>query len=150
MTSFDCVEKEIQIVCGESSSSERQNSGLEFPAETEMKNYLMKHVCSLFSVAKVTKFDHEVRQGMPLKQYSLKDVSKHSDSNSCWIVVSDKVYDVTQFINDHPGGEEIILENAGCDATVPFISKGHSADAYMLIEKYCIGELIEADRRTKK
>lgn len=45
----------------------------------------------------------------------------------------------------HPGGEEIILENAGTDATIPFESKGHSLEGYKLMEKYCIGELIEVD-----
>ena len=43
----------------------------------------------------------------------------------------------------HPGGAEIMFEHAGSDATIPFESKGHSADAYAMLEKYCIGELVE-------
>ena len=42
----------------------------------------------------------------------------------------------------HPGGEEIILENAGTDATVSYESKGHSKHADELLEKYCIGVLV--------
>lgn len=30
--------------------------------------------------------------------FSLQDVSQHSDGNSCWIVIDDGVYDVTNFL----------------------------------------------------
>ncbi|KAL4234975.1 hypothetical protein ACF0H5_006616 [Mactra antiquata] len=82
-------------------------------------------------------------------QYSMADVSEHCDGTSCWIVVSDKIYDVTEFLSKHPGGIEIILEHAGHDATIPFESKGHSNMAYTLMEQYCVGHLIEKDRRFK-
>lgn len=41
------------------------------------------------------------------------EVAKHSSKKSCWIVLDSKVYDVTNFYNDHPGGVAIILKNAG-------------------------------------
>ncbi|XP_052232343.1 cytochrome b5-like isoform X2 [Dreissena polymorpha] len=80
-------------------------------------------------------------------QFTLEDVSFHSDASSCWIVIADKVYDVTDFLHTHPGGEEIILENAGSDATISFQSKGHSASAVDTMAKYCIGELVQASTR---
>ncbi|KAH3769637.1 hypothetical protein DPMN_170910 [Dreissena polymorpha] len=88
-------------------------------------------------------------------QFTLEDVSFHSDASSCWIVIADKVYDVTDFLHTHPGGEEIILENAGSDATISFQSKGHSASAVDTMAKYCIGELVQAikiqtDRQTDR
>jgi cytochrome b involved in lipid metabolism len=36
-----------------------------------------------------------------------------------------------------------MFEHAGCDATISFESKGHSAVAYGMLDKYCIGELVE-------
>ncbi|KAJ2918555.1 hypothetical protein MD484_g1833, partial [Candolleomyces efflorescens] len=46
-----------------------------------------------------------------------KEVAKHNNRESCWIIVHDKVYDVTEFLDEHPGGSKIILKYAGKDAT---------------------------------
>ncbi|KAF9585682.1 hypothetical protein BGW38_001235 [Lunasporangiospora selenospora] len=52
--------------------------------------------------------------------FSVNQVASHNSENDCWIIVHDKVYDVTAFLNDHPGGKKIILKNAGTDATKQF------------------------------
>ncbi|KZT36375.1 hypothetical protein SISSUDRAFT_70436 [Sistotremastrum suecicum HHB10207 ss-3] len=44
-------------------------------------------------------------------------VAQHNSRESCWIIVHGKVYDVTEFLDDHPGGSKIILKYAGKDAT---------------------------------
>ncbi|KAJ3748598.1 FMN-dependent dehydrogenase-domain-containing protein [Lentinula detonsa] len=46
-----------------------------------------------------------------------REVAQHNSRESCWIIVHGKVYDVTEFLNDHPGGSRIILKYAGKDAT---------------------------------
>ena len=61
------------------------------------------------------------------------------------MVVNDKVYDFTEFIEFHPGGYEIMLEHAGTDASNAFYDKGHSLDAVLMLDKYCIGELIKVN-----
>ncbi|KAK6185026.1 hypothetical protein SNE40_007353 [Patella caerulea] len=81
--------------------------------------------------------------------FSLDEVSEHCDETSCWLVIEDKVYDVTKFLSKHPGGNDVILENAGTDATIAFGDKGHSKYGIKLLEVYLIGELIEKDRRFK-
>jgi len=45
------------------------------------------------------------------------EVAKHDNKKSCWIVLDSNVYDVTNFISDHPGGAPIILRNAGTVCT---------------------------------
>lgn len=45
--------------------------------------------------------------------------------------------------SQHPGGEEVLLEQAGKDATEEFEDVGHSSDAREIMQKYKIGELIE-------
>lgn len=47
----------------------------------------------------------------------------------------------------HPGGEEVLLEQAGKEATEAFEDVGHSTDARELMKKYKIGELVEAERK---
>ncbi|KAE9579275.1 hypothetical protein CGMCC3_g4805 [Colletotrichum fructicola] len=48
---------------------------------------------------------------------SIDEVATHNSRNSCWIVVSGHIYDVTDFLDDHPGGAGVILRYAGKDAT---------------------------------
>ena len=60
-----------------------------------------------------------------------------------------KVYDVTPFLDEHPGGEEILLENAGIDSSENFEDVGHSSDAREMLEEYYIGELHEDDKVSK-
>jgi cytochrome b involved in lipid metabolism len=59
------------------------------------------------------------------------------------MVVLDKVYDLTDFIEYHPGGYEIMLEYGGTDATNAFIEKPHTIEATDMLEKYLIGELVK-------
>jgi len=80
------------------------------------------------------------------KRYSLKEVAEHKDKKSTWIVISDNVYDVTKFLEEHPGGEEVLLEQAGKDATENFEDVGHSTDARTMMKEYLVGELNEEDK----
>uniref|UniRef100_A0A8C4ST38 Cytochrome b5 n=1 Tax=Erpetoichthys calabaricus TaxID=27687 RepID=A0A8C4ST38_ERPCA len=49
--------------------------------------------------------------------FTLEEVKKHNVSKNTWVIIHDKVYDVTHFLDEHPGGEEVLLEQAGGDAT---------------------------------
>ncbi|UYV76243.1 CYB5A [Cordylochernes scorpioides] len=81
-----------------------------------------------------------------LKKYSLEEIAKHNNKNSVWIVIHKNVYDVTKFLEEHPGGEEVLLEQAGKEASEPFEDIGHSSDARELMKKYKIGELCDEDK----
>ncbi|KAJ6631544.1 glyoxylate dehydrogenase [Mycena sp. CBHHK59/15] len=47
-------------------------------------------------------------------------LAQHASRDSCWIVVHEKVYDITDFLDEHPGGSGIILKYAGKDATAAY------------------------------
>lgn len=53
-----------------------------------------------------------------MKLFTAEEVAKHNKSDDAWIIVRDrqtgvsKVYDVTSYVDEHPGGESI-LNNAG-------------------------------------
>ncbi|XP_046842534.1 cytochrome b5-like [Xenia sp. Carnegie-2017] len=80
------------------------------------------------------------------KEYSLAEVQKHNTAESLWLVIHNLVYDVTKFMDEHPGGEEVLLEEAGTHATELFEDVGHSDDARELMNEYCIGKIAEEDR----
>ena len=50
------------------------------------------------------------------------------------------MYDVTKYLDDHPGGAEVMLDVAGQDADEFFEDIGHSNDARKELTKYYIGE----------
>jgi len=83
------------------------------------------------------------------KTITLAEVAEHKERNSCWVVIHNKVYDVTKFLDEHPGGEEVILDVGGRFGSEPFEDVGHSEDARELLEQYLIGELPPEEHEVK-
>ncbi|KAI7740709.1 hypothetical protein M8C21_023520 [Ambrosia artemisiifolia] len=75
------------------------------------------------------------------KTFVFDEVAKHNKADDCWLIISGKVYDVTLFMDNHPGGGDVWLRATGKDATVDFSDVGHSDIAKGKMEKYCIGEI---------
>ncbi|KAI4311425.1 hypothetical protein MLD38_036324 [Melastoma candidum] len=83
------------------------------------------------------------------KLHSFEEVSKHNNKNDCWLIISGKVYDVTSFLDDHPGGDEVLITATEKDATDDFEDVGHSDAAKEMLEKYYVGELDSSTLPTK-
>ncbi|KAF4096102.1 cytochrome b5 [Onychostoma macrolepis] len=81
-----------------------------------------------------------------VKYYRLSEVEERNSFKSTWIIIHNKVYDVTKFLEEHPGGEEVLREQAGGDATESFEDVGHSTDAREMASSMLIGELHPDDR----
>lgn len=75
------------------------------------------------------------------KVYKLEDVSRHNTHQDCWIVIGGKVYDVTKFLEDHPGGDEVLISATGKDATDDFEDVGHSDSARAMMDEYYVGDI---------
>lgn len=58
-------------------------------------------------------------------------------------MIDDKVYDATSFLMEHPGGDDIIVDASGRDATREFEDVGHSGEARSQLEDLVIGTLRE-------
>lgn len=60
---------------------------------------------------------------MTTKIYSLQEVAKHNTSKDMWLSIDGKVYDVTKYQHDHPGGAEIMLQHAGTESTESCVAR---------------------------
>lgn len=92
--------------------------------------------------------------GEPTEQdtFTVEQVKEHGSADDCWTIISGSVYDITDFIPRHPGGDEI-LRACGEDATTLFrqrrdengdaIGSGtpHSSSAASQLEQFKIGLL---------
>lgn len=75
------------------------------------------------------------------QEFTYQDVAEHNTKKDCYVVIHDKVYDSTQFVDEHPGGEEVLLDVGGQDATEAFEDVGHSDEARETLEKLLVGTL---------
>ncbi|KAL5086984.1 hypothetical protein Trisim1_008548 [Trichoderma cf. simile WF8] len=83
---------------------------------------------------------------MGLKTFYIKDVQEHNRPDDIWMVIHNKVYNVTSYLEDHPGGVDILIAEAGKDTTQVFEDVGHSEEARELLEDLLVGEIQASDR----
>ncbi|EIE26236.1 hypothetical protein COCSUDRAFT_83611 [Coccomyxa subellipsoidea C-169] len=81
-------------------------------------------------------------QKKQLAKCTKAEVAAHNSQKDCWIVVKGKVYDVSSYVEEHPGGLAI-LKNAGGDATEGFHGPQHPPRVFDIIDDFLIGELMD-------
>ena len=73
------------------------------------------------------------------------EISQHSSSGDCWIIIQDNVYAVSSYAPLHPGGAQKITNYCGEDATSAFFTKDgtgqHTSFAIGLLDNYYKGTI---------
>ncbi|XP_046842535.1 cytochrome b5-like [Xenia sp. Carnegie-2017] len=77
-------------------------------------------------------------RGRPKKVFTSCEVSRHNSPGDLWIVIDNKVDDISEFVYEHPGGDLVLYNKGGEDATEDFHRIGHSESAMQLMSDYCI------------
>ena len=80
--------------------------------------------------------------GRTLPTLPQADVASHNTAKSCYVTVGTKVYDITDFLDDHPGGGDLILQYGGQDvkeAMEDYVSHAHSEAAWEVLDDHLIG-----------
>ncbi len=82
---------------------------------------------------------------VPDATYNMAEISTHNSAEDCWVIVEGKVYDMTSFIDRHPGGSHSILVMCGFDATAPFLSMPDAVipAARIAMREFLIGSVRE-------
>jgi len=75
---------------------------------------------------------------------TLAEVAQHNSIDDCWVAVSGKVYDVTKFVSQHPGGSDKIERICGTDGTAAFKGQHRGEDIpENTLSNYEIGTLAQ-------
>eukprot|EP00756_Hemistasia_phaeocysticola_P034155 Hpha_TRINITY_DN16507_c0_g1::TRINITY_DN16507_c0_g1_i1::g.136170::m.136170 len=83
----------------------------------------------------------EAKADTDLSEVKVSELEAHSSSEDPWLEIGGRVYAVKDYLAEHPGGEEVMLEHAGKDATVDFRNVGHGEGARKTMKKYLVGKL---------
>ncbi|GAB2295144.1 hypothetical protein Dimus_029318 [Dionaea muscipula] len=75
------------------------------------------------------------------KYITEEELRTHNKKGDLWISIQGKIYDVSEWVKQHPGGEEPLLNLAGQDVTDPFIAF-HAASAWQRLDKFFTGYYI--------
>ncbi|XP_041374881.1 acyl-CoA 6-desaturase-like [Gigantopelta aegis] len=90
--------------------------------------------------------DTKIEDTLPI--YSLDEISKHNSKTDRWIAIDGLVYDVTQWSRRHPGGEKLLANHAGEDATDAWVAFHDNKEK---VQKYLkslqIGEVRQEDQK---
>lgn len=95
-------------------------------------------------------FAPPVRVPVELPTFTLDEVAEHDSLDDCWMAIRGKVYDLTEYVPEHPTSPRVLERWCGREATEGMETKGigrpHSRYAWEMLEEYLIGRL-ETDRR---
>lgn len=83
---------------------------------------------------------------------TLSEIAKHNKQTDCFLLISGKVYNITSFFGSHPGGNGVMAQTCGTDATAAYLTKdpnatasgsrsSHSSSATSMLTSYYIGDL---------
>jgi hypothetical protein len=73
--------------------------------------------------------------------YTAGDVAGHAARNDCWFILYDVVYDITDYVDRHPGGASRIYDECGTDATQAYTSIHSQSRVNCDGKGYIIGKL---------
>lgn len=98
------------------------------------------HACAYSAIIIIAESDHDIMAQM----FSEEEVSRHNSPHDAWVILDGRVYDISGFLNAHPGGLEVVAGHLGTDVSDILRSPHyhlHSRAAYQILDRCCIGEL---------
>lgn len=106
----------------------------------------MKKTLSILTVLAVLITSIALSQSAKAVGYTLAQVQTHNTSADCWTAINNKVYNLTSFIAQHPGGQSAIIGLCGINGTTAFnnMHSGNTTAINQLANLY-IGDLVVAD-----
>lgn len=104
-------------------------------------------LATLVSISALSSSEREGAEDDELDAITLEALAEHDGAESCWKAIHGRVYDITDYVTDHPTEEAVILEWCGRESTEGWDNKRpgvpHSPRAEGMLEEYLIGRLVD-------
>lgn len=104
-------------------------------------------LATLVSISALSSSEREGAEDDELDAITLEALAEHDGAESCWKAIHGRVYDITDYVADHPTEEAVILEWCGRESTEGWDNKRpgvpHSPRAEGMLEEYLIGRLVD-------
>lgn len=136
MTPFPACDYAAMVVCPKGTNlvraTRRQGSGVPPPRPLNSSSLILGAKAAALASSGAT--------------YSWDEIKKHNTDDDCWLVYKGRVYDVTEYLPMHQGGEENFLKWAGQDLTSLGENLGpqHGEGVLLVLEKFYIGDVESA------
>eukprot|EP01083_Nonionella_stella_P145432 455724_1 len=75
------------------------------------------------------------------REVTVEDVAGHHTEDDIWIIIDARVYDITTWLDDHPGGSDVLMDVAGKDGTQEFEDRMHTDTAREIMKKYLVASV---------
>lgn len=123
----------IKDMCGRDASAafNGQHSGQQRPAQ-----FLAGYQVGVLSGASSTTTPAVVNE------LSMAGVQSHNTASACWTAINGSVYNLSSWINRHPGGAGVIQALCGIDGSAAFTNQhGNQGDPNQILDSYKLGAL---------
>lgn len=80
---------------------------------------------------------------MPSQTLTRAEVAKHNTPTDLWCIIDHRVYDLSDFLDAHPGGSVVLAQTAGTDATTAFYNLHRQEVLTKYAPSLCIGTLAD-------
>lgn len=134
-------------------SQKQGNFGAETPASLQISweiVYQQRQVVLIFSLEpnppgtpkpRYTPSHRNIMAKQELKEISKAELAKHNTKEDLWFIIHNKVYDVTKYQTEHPGGIDVLMQFAADDASEIFEATSLSDEARKKLDKLIVGQL---------
>lgn len=78
--------------------------------------------------------------GSNKRKVTSEELMCHKEVNDCWIALHGRVYNVTPYLDYHPGGVDELMRGAGKDATALFNEVHHFVNFSSMLKKCLVGD----------
>eukprot|EP01080_Neovahlkampfia_damariscottae_P002475 gene2475-3184_t len=88
----------------------------------------------------IVPLNEKMKRKRKIKNYTKEQVLKHNSYEDAWLIIENKIYDVTEYTPEHPGGD-LILTKVGQDSTVDYLEAKHPSYVSDMLEDFYIGDI---------
>lgn len=109
---------------------------------TNPKNRVKVELKQGHHLADWVRLNGSMQRGNGSRRISKQELNKHNTKVDAWTAYDGRVYNITQYLSYHPGGEKILMQSVGKDCTVLFNKHHRWVNGHAMLSNCLIGAYI--------